>query len=107
MESYPRATVERAIGLCERQMRRWKERYLEVGYDGLFDRRTGKPSPKRVPVPTVEEVLRLYQENYADFNVRHFHEKLPRTTRHPLELHLGEARPLWLFANGNVLRANP
>ena len=64
------------IGLCERQMRRWKERYQEYGYDGLFDRRTGKPSPKRVSVATVEEVLRLYQEQYADFNVRHFHEKL-------------------------------
>jgi hypothetical protein len=25
---------------------------------------------------TVEEILRLYQEQYADFNVRHFHEKL-------------------------------
>jgi hypothetical protein len=57
------------IGLCERQMRRWKERYLEVGYDGLFDRRTGKPSPKRVPVATVEEILGRYQENYADYNV--------------------------------------
>jgi transposase len=64
------------LGLCERQMRRWKERYEAFGYDGLFDRRTGKPSPKRVPVATVEEVLRLYQERYADFNVRHFHEKL-------------------------------
>ena len=64
------------IGLCERQMRRWKERNLEVGNDGLFDRRTGKPSPKRVPVATVEEVLRWYQEKYADFNVRHLHEKL-------------------------------
>src|SRR5215475_15113534 len=99
MESYPRAAVERAmkvqevilravarkitwaqagevIGLCERQMRRWKERYEEFGYDGLFDRRVGKPSPKRVPLATVEEILRLYQEQYADFNVRHFHEKL-------------------------------
>jgi hypothetical protein len=59
MESYRRAAVERAmkvqevimremvkkitwkqageiIGLCERQMRRWKERYLKVGYDGLL-----------------------------------------------------------------------
>jgi transposase len=64
------------IGLCERQMRRWKERYEEFGYDGLFDHRLGKPSPKRVPLATVEEILRLYQEQYADFNVRHFHEKL-------------------------------
>src|SRR3977135_757872 len=46
------------------------------GYDGLFDHRLGKPSPKRVPVATVEEILRLYQEQYVDFNVRHFHEKL-------------------------------
>ncbi len=99
METYPRAAVERAmkiqevilraiakkitwtqageiIGLCERQMRRWKERYEEFGYDGLFDRRLGKPSPKRVPLATVEQILRLYQEQYGDFNVRHFHEKL-------------------------------
>src|SRR5215467_15641816 len=99
METYPRAAVERAmkvqevilramakkitwaqageiIGLCQRQMRRWKERYEAYGYDGLFDRRLGKPSPKRVPLAMVEEVLRLYQEQYGDFNVRHFHEKL-------------------------------
>jgi transposase len=99
METYPRAAVERAmkiqevilravakkitwtqaaeiIGLCERQMRRWKERYTEFGYDGLFDRRLGKPSPKRVPLATVEQILRLYQEQYRDFNVQHFHEKL-------------------------------
>jgi transposase len=64
------------IGLCERQMRRWKQRSQEFGYDGLFDRRLGKPSPKRVPLATVEEVLGLYHEKYADFNVRHFQEKL-------------------------------
>src|SRR5438132_12971236 len=38
------------IGISDRQMRRWRERYEEFGYDGLFDRRQGKPSPKRVPV---------------------------------------------------------
>jgi hypothetical protein len=37
-----------------------------------------------VPVATVEEVLRLYQEQYADFNVRHFHEKLRE--QHPIRL---------------------
>ncbi len=107
MESYPRAAVERAmkiqevilravarkitwaqageiIGLCERQMRRWKIRYEKYGYDGLFDHRLGKPSPRRVPLATVEEVLRLYQEQYADFNVRHFHEKLQK--QHGIEL---------------------
>jgi transposase len=64
------------VGIAERSMRRWKRRYEEHGYDGLFDRRQQRPSPKRVPMELAEEVLRLYQEHYADFNVRHFHEKL-------------------------------
>jgi transposase len=64
------------IGISDRSMRRWRGRYEEYGYDGLLDRRRGNPSPRRVAVETVEEVLRLYQEKYADFNVRHFHEKL-------------------------------
>jgi transposase len=99
MESYPRAAVERAmkvqevilramakkinwlqaaeiIGISDRSMRRWRERYEEHGYDGLFDRRRGRPSEKRVPVALVEQVLGLYRENYFDLNVRHFHEKL-------------------------------
>ena len=64
------------LGLSGRQMLRWQTRYKHEGYDGLFDRRRGRPSPRRVPVETVETVLRLYQEQYFDFNVRHFHEKL-------------------------------
>ncbi len=99
MHTYPPTAVERAmkvqevilralakritwwqaaeiLGICDRSMRRWRGRYEQHGYDGLFDRRRGRPSPKRVPLETVEEVLRLYQERYHDFNVRHFHEKL-------------------------------
>ena len=64
------------IGISDRSLRRWRERYEEFGYDGLFDRRKQRPSPKRVPVKTVEQVLQLYREQYFDFNVRHFHEKL-------------------------------
>ena len=64
------------IGISDRSLRRWRERYEEFGYDGLFDRRKKRPSPKRVPVKTVEQVLHLYREQYFDFNVRHFHEKL-------------------------------
>ena len=61
------------LGLSDRSMRRWRERYEEFGYDGLFDRRQGKPSPKRVPVAVVEQVLGLYRDWYFDLNVRHFH----------------------------------
>src|SRR5271155_5717207 len=99
METYSKAAVERAmkvqevilramakkitwwqaaeiIGISDRQMRRWRERLEEFGYEGLFDRRRGQPSPKRVPLATVEQVLGLYREQYFDLNVRHFHEKL-------------------------------
>src|SRR5207237_8030842 len=98
MDSYPKTGMERAmkvqegilramakkstwwqaaeiIGISDRHMRRWRERYEEFGYDGLFDRRCGKPSQRRVPVETVEKVLGLYREKYFDLNVRHFHEE--------------------------------
>jgi transposase len=64
------------VGVSCRTMRRWRWRYQHHGYDGLYDRRKGKPSPKRVPLETVEQVLQLYRQRYADHNVRHFHQKL-------------------------------
>jgi transposase len=64
------------LGISPRSMRRWKRRYELYHYDGLFDRRTQRPSPKRVSVAVVQEVLRLKAELYHDCNVRHFHEKL-------------------------------
>ncbi len=107
MESYSRAAMERAmkvqevilralakkitwwqaaeiIGISDRQMRRWRERYEEFGFRGLFDRRRGEPSPKRVAMTVVERVLQLYREKYFDLNVRHFHEKLE--AEHGIEL---------------------
>lgn len=99
MDCYPKAAMERAmkvqdvilramakkitwwqaaeiLGISDRHMRRWRERYVEEGYNGLFDRRQGKPSRRRVPVATVERVFALYREKYFDLNVQHFHEKL-------------------------------
>lgn len=64
------------IGISDRQMRRWRRRYEKCGYDGLWDRRCCRPSPRRVPLEQAERVLALYRERYFDFNVRHFHEKL-------------------------------
>src|SRR5882757_1307558 len=72
------------LGISCRQMQRWHTRFEREGYEGLFDRRLGVPSPKRVPLATVEEVLRLYQEEYFDFNVQHFHEQLK--SEHQIEL---------------------
>ena len=99
IEIYPRTAAERAmklqevllratsgkikwwqaaelIGISERQMRRWRRRYEEQGYQGLLDRRRRKPSSRRVPTKQVEQVLILYRDKYFDLNVRHFHEKL-------------------------------
>jgi len=64
------------ISISARQMRRWRECNEEFGFRGLFDRRRGKPSPKRVPVAVVEQVLGLYREKYFDLNARHFHVNL-------------------------------
>ncbi len=72
------------IGVTDRTMRRWRERLETDGYSGLVDRRKGKPSDRRVPLATVEEVLRLYRETYFDLNMRHFHEKL--SEEHGIEL---------------------
>jgi transposase len=64
------------IGVTDRTMRRWRERYQEHGYSGLYDYRKRSPSPKRIAVEVLEKVLQLYREKYFDFNVQHFHEKL-------------------------------
>ena len=107
METYPRAAMERAmkvqdvmlqamakkitwwqaaeiLGISDRHMRRWRERYVEEGYNGLLDRRRGRPSRRRVAVATVEKVFALYREKYFDLNVQHFHEKLG--AEHGIEL---------------------
>jgi len=64
------------MGVTDRTMRRWRERYQEHGYSGLWDHRKRSPSPKRIAVEVLEQVLQLYREKYFDFNVQHFHEKL-------------------------------
>ena len=71
-------------GVCDRTMRRMRDRYQEFGYTGLFDQRRGKRSIHRIPMETAEEVLRLYREVYFDLNMRHFHEKL--RDEHQIEL---------------------
>jgi transposase len=53
------------LGMTERSLRRWRWRWQQYGCDRLFDRRRGRPSPRRVPVESVEEVLKLYQDRYA------------------------------------------
>ena len=64
------------LGMSCRHLRRVKKTFERVGFDGLHDARVRKISPRRIPVVVVEEVLRLYRDEYFDFSVVHFHEKL-------------------------------
>jgi transposase len=72
------------IGVCDRTMRRMRERYQEHGYDGLFDQRRRRRTILRVPMETAERALALYRDTYFDLSVRHFHEKLRE--EHAIEL---------------------
>ncbi len=72
------------IGVDARTMRRWKRRYEQQGYDGLFDRRRRRPSPKRVPLEQAQTVLRLYREQYGGYNVAHFVDQLREHHQIPL-----------------------
>jgi transposase len=62
------------LGCSPRSIRRYRWRLQQHGYDGLFDRRHRRPSPKRAPVAEVQRVLALYRDRYPGFNVRHFHQ---------------------------------
>src|SRR5438552_8669843 len=64
------------LGVSTRTIRRMRRNWKRAGFDGLYDHRHQRPSPKRVPVKELEKILELYREKYSDFNVRHFHEKL-------------------------------
>jgi len=65
------------LQMTPRNLRRWRERYEQWGYNGLVDQRRC-PSKRRVPTAQLEQVLRLYRERYAGFNARHFHDVVRR-----------------------------
>src|SRR5215210_3442873 len=92
------------LGVSARHLRRIKQLYEQNGFHALFDGRIGKASPRRVSIETVEEVLRLYREEYFDFNVLHFHEKL--VERHQIEVSYTWTKCL-LQAAGLVSKDNP
>ncbi len=64
------------LGVSARTIRRMKGSYQRFGINGLVDMRTGRPSNRRISYEIVEQVLNLFRQEYFDFNVAHFHEKL-------------------------------
>jgi transposase len=101
MERYTRSAVERAmkvqevilqamngrmkwieaadvLGVSPRTVRRWRWRMEHYGLGRLLDGRCAVPSCRRTPRTEVEEILQLYRDRYAGFNVRHFVEVAQR-----------------------------
>jgi transposase len=96
------AEAASALGVSERTLRRWRQRYEEDGADGLVDRRVGQPSPKRAPEGELERMRALYQQDYPGFTIKHFHEKLEQ--RHNYQLGYTTTR-LYLQKTGAVAPA--
>jgi transposase len=68
------------LGMSERTFRRWRDRHEAEGLEGLFDRRLGKASARRVPADEIEWVLEQYRTRYRGWTVKHFHDHL---SKHP------------------------
>jgi transposase len=66
------------LGCSERQFRRHRRRYEEEGLQGLFDKRLGKASARRVPIDKLAWLLSEYKRRYDGWNVKHFHEHLQK-----------------------------
>jgi transposase len=72
------------LGVDERTFRRWRDRFVEEGREGLIDRRIGRPSGKRAAEAEICRMLGLYRSHYEGFTVKHFHEQLVK--RHNYKL---------------------
>ncbi len=66
----------RALRLSVRQFKRLKARLKAEGVGGLLHRSRGRPSPRRLAPPLVEQVVTLMTTTYAGFNDVHLTEKL-------------------------------
>jgi transposase len=100
--SLSHAEAASALGVSERTLRRWRERYEEEGAAGLIDRRAGQPSPRRAPEDELERMRALYQQHYQGFTIKHFHEKLEQ--RHGYKLGYTTTR-IYLQKTGTVAPA--
>lgn len=57
------------LGMSCRHLLRVREKYQEWGFDGLQHAPVGRESPRRIPIAVIEEVLRLYWDEYVNKGV--------------------------------------
>jgi transposase len=76
----PWIQVAEVLGLSPRTVRRLRLRYEKYGFDGLYDHRRRRPSPRRAPLAETQRIGALYRERdgprdgHRGFNVRHFYQ---------------------------------
>ena len=75
-EKITQVEVAGLIGLSDRQIRRMIKRIREEGDEGICHRSRGKASNHRIPKKVKERALKLFKEEYHDFNLAHATEKL-------------------------------
>jgi transposase len=56
------------IGVTDRTMRRWRDRWQQHGYSGLWDYRKRSPNPKRVPVDQLQQVRPIMRRAARNFS---------------------------------------
>jgi transposase len=75
-EQITQAEAARLIDISDRQIRRMIRRIREEGDEGICHRSRGKASNHRIPKKVKVRVLKLFREEYHDFNLAHATEKL-------------------------------
>lgn len=61
------------LGVSDRTLRRYRERYAEQGLDGLLDKRLTQASTRKAPVDEVMAIVERYRSLHRDWNVQHFY----------------------------------
>ncbi len=62
------------LGICERTFRRQIVKYEASGMDALLDKRLNQASRRKAPADESLKLANLYRNNFANYNVRHFHQ---------------------------------
>src|SRR5258708_13014401 len=116
MDSYPKAAMEGAmkvqdvmlqamakkitwwqaaeiLGISDRHMRRWRERYEEEGYNGLMDRRRGKPSHRRgAPAPQWKGITPYRGKKFCMKENKFLHKRQARQCSSSTAPHVDQSR---------------
>src|SRR5215472_11669899 len=72
------------LGITPRHLRRIRRHGERWGISAVMDQRGGRPRRKRIKPGTVELLIRLKRDVYADFSVRHFYEHV--TEKHQVRV---------------------